>query len=500
MIVESTGLLRSAAGAIVLNAWLASIVFLAVWALTHAFRRLRPASQLALWSLVFLRLILPPGTAHGLSLSAIVRGLARHFGVTAGLERGGPMGAVVHWVDPQAINRGSSIVAALPPLWMLVSIAMWVLGAAAVSIHFARQRRRFRGVARTADPVGDGRVLAIVDDWRKRLEIGRRVRVVTSDVAEPPFTMGVLRPVVFVPRRILEDETLVESVIAHELVHVAHYDALWLRGQQLVVAVYFFNPLIWLYGARIDQERERCCDLRVLSLGRIGAREYARSLVDVLRLGLARSGVPAMHMPQRRFQMRVRNILESDGARPRLLATMGVILLCGFFFLPGAGSAGDDVAARLSRSAAQEDSAPSVDCELENPLPGGRVTWVWGIGRNPFTGKEVFHRGIDIAAERGTPVHAPAAGVVEVATEDYEESRASGTVIILLHDSGISTFYAHLDSLAVSAGQRVAQGEVVGYVGSTGKSTGSHLHFEVRRNGEHVNPAELIRDWRAGVR
>jgi murein DD-endopeptidase MepM/ murein hydrolase activator NlpD len=93
-------------------------------------------------------------------------------------------------------------------------------------------------------------------------------------------------------------------------------------------------------------------------------------------------------------------------------------------------------------------------------------------------------------------VLAPAPGVVLVATEDYEPSPASGTVVIVDHGDGLQTMYAHLGSLAVTDGESVARGQLLARVGSTGKSTGPHLHFEVRVGGEPKDPAEYVADWR----
>jgi murein DD-endopeptidase MepM/ murein hydrolase activator NlpD len=134
--------------------------------------------------------------------------------------------------------------------------------------------------------------------------------------------------------------------------------------------------------------------------------------------------------------------------------------------------------------------------DFENPLPGGRVTWRWGPGLDPWSKEKVFHRGIDVAAEAGVPVLAPADGVVTVATENFEESPASGTVIIIDHGEGWTTFYAHLGSLKATENQAVSKHDVIAAIGSTGKSTGPHLHFEVRHNGERLDPAEFVSDWR----
>ena len=100
-----------------------------------------------------------------------------------------------------------------------------------------------------------------------------------------------------------------------------------------------------------------------------------------------------------------------------------------------------------------------------------------------------LHAGVDIGAQYGAEVVAADGGSVSVATY----SSSYGNYVMLYHSDGSSTVYAHMSSLAVSAGQTVKQGDVIGYVGSTGNSTGPHLHFEVRVNGGTVDPMQYFK-------
>lgn len=109
-----------------------------------------------------------------------------------------------------------------------------------------------------------------------------------------------------------------------------------------------------------------------------------------------------------------------------------------------------------------------------------------------MTGEWVHHRGVDLVAPSGTAIEAPAAGRVTVATERYEGGAHHGTVVVIDHGDGLQSFYSHLDSLTVAPGQDVARGQTLGTVGSTGEVTGPHLHFEVWRHGEPVDPAEVV--------
>ena len=122
----------------------------------------------------------------------------------------------------------------------------------------------------------------------------------------------------------------------------------------------------------------------------------------------------------------------------------------------------------------------------------GRVTSSFGERTDPFGGESEgeFHRGIDIAAPNGTAIHATADGVVASAGW----GTGYGREVVLNHGNGISTLYAHMASFAVTQGETVTRGQVIGYVGISGRSTGAHVHYEVRIRGTAVNPHRYMRE------
>lgn len=118
------------------------------------------------------------------------------------------------------------------------------------------------------------------------------------------------------------------------------------------------------------------------------------------------------------------------------------------------------------------------------PLRGGGISSGFGWRRHPISGGHKFHSGIDLAAPSGTPIVATAAGTV--ASADWYGGY--GLCVTVDHGNGYVTLYGHLSRIAVSAGQTVQPGQTLGLVGSTGSSTGPHLHYELRRDGYAVNP------------
>ncbi|NCC25093.1 MAG: peptidase M24 [Deltaproteobacteria bacterium] len=118
----------------------------------------------------------------------------------------------------------------------------------------------------------------------------------------------------------------------------------------------------------------------------------------------------------------------------------------------------------------------------------GWVTSRFGKRKSPFTGRLEFHKGLDISAPSGTPIFATARGKVVQADRDG----GYGKTIIIDHGHGIRTVYSHLSKFAVQKGVEIQRGELIGYVGNTGRSTGSHLHYEVRLNNIPIDPEKYI--------
>jgi murein DD-endopeptidase MepM/ murein hydrolase activator NlpD len=135
------------------------------------------------------------------------------------------------------------------------------------------------------------------------------------------------------------------------------------------------------------------------------------------------------------------------------------------------------------RAPSQQVSIPS-----RTPLAGLTLTSDFGMRMHPVTGRRAAHKGIDLAAPTGTPIYATGDGMI---------SRASwfstyGLYVSIEHGGQIQTRYAHMSRLNVAEGQRVRKGDVIGFVGTTGRSTGPHLHYEVRVEGAAVNPVPYM--------
>lgn len=156
---------------------------------------------------------------------------------------------------------------------------------------------------------------------------------------------------------------------------------------------------------------------------------------------------------------------------------------------PSALGSGDEQFSRLFASLQAMDRGaaaptPNVSIPSRVPLDGFRLSSTYGMRNHPVTGGRRAHNGIDMAAPTGTPIRAAADGIVGKA----DWFGAYGLYVQIDHGAAMETRYAHMSRLNVAQGQPVRKGEIIGYVGSTGRSTGPHLHYEVRIAGKAVNP------------
>lgn len=153
-------------------------------------------------------------------------------------------------------------------------------------------------------------------------------------------------------------------------------------------------------------------------------------------------------------------------------------------FLKDKGAGGNDssLPSNVTKSAYVLSSPITAVCK-------GTVTSEFGERVHPITKKDGFHTGIDIANKKGTPISAAFSGSIqEVGTNE-----AYGNYVLMRHSENLYTFYGHLDSLNVRKGMNIRRGEIIGLMGSTGYSTGPHLHFEIRIEGIRVDPAYVLK-------
>jgi murein DD-endopeptidase MepM/ murein hydrolase activator NlpD len=273
-----------------------------------------------------------------------------------------------------------------------------------------------------------------------------------------------------------------EPALAHELAHVKRRDDLWIQCFNMLKLIYFFHPLVWLGYRKCHHERERLCDRMVIQSGEMSPAFYGQGLLAVFskQLPMAR-GLAALSPAAASVASRLTSLNQyRKGTRSSLLGTLFVLGL-GLLMLPmAAGGA--------------PNSLPDKDLVWHPPLENARTTSAYGYRIHPFSKEKKFHNGIDLVAPKGTWILAPADGVVLKASANYEGGDNYGIVIVLQHNDTYTSFFSHLDSVAVKPGQKVRAGARLGTMGSTGVVTAPHLHFEIWENGKPVDPSGFLRE------
>ncbi len=454
-------------------------------------RRL-PALRWTLWNLVLLRFVVPAGLTVPWGLVGSWR-----LGGLAGPAAESPIAwpRLVPTIAGAAPGAGAE-----PSAWLWLGLgAAWLAGAAFVAVRWHQRRSRFRRLADGARPVTCGGPAVRLDEWRRALGVRRSLRLVLADAGAPveqPFTLGLLRPVLCLPRELAEhDNGELDAVLGHETAHVRHLDDLALVVEAFLGAVFWFHPVVWFARLRLDDLRERLCDAATITTGAISKRSYARAL---LALACGSAGQAAAVVPRpaagafwsrgrsrRALAERLVGVMAT-GRRPRRLAWLAAGLLAMLAALPATpsspGGAPHEAPAQLR----------ATSLHWVAPVVGARVTSPFGARRDPFTGRPAHHDGVDLGAAVGSPVRAVADGVVRVASRVDPEAPERGTVVVIEHAAGYSSLYAHLGDLVVKPGERVEAGQVIGHLGGTGAVTGPHVHLEIRRRGDPVDPMPLL--------
>lgn len=142
------------------------------------------------------------------------------------------------------------------------------------------------------------------------------------------------------------------------------------------------------------------------------------------------------------------------------------------------------IEAKILQQSVLKDMLPN-----SNPISAAYNSSSYGWRIDPFNGNKAFHEGLDFTANTGTPIRAAADGIVSAA----EQSGAYGKLVKIEHGAGLETRYAHTSRILVKVGERVVKGQIVAEVGSTGRSTGPHLHYEIRLNGAALDPRKYLK-------
>lgn len=366
-------------------------------------------------------------------------------------------------------------------VWHLLA-AVWAVGVLVLAVRAVAGYVRLRHAVALACKTGDG--------------------CYSGDCVPAPFTLGIFRPRIYLPAALTGAAR--QAVVLHERTHLRRHDPQIKPLFYAVVCLHWFNPLAWLAFRQLEREMESACDEAAVRDCDAAARNaYCESILQYALQGRMAPG--SLAFGQGSVKTRIVHLLHyrKIGA--------GALVVC-------AAAVGLSVTACMMQPQVEEATPETAETTQSEPAPQSTATPENAVTFSANTAglpnlddpensprflcpvdytyviryESNIHRGDDLAADKGTPIYAAQDGVVTYADFHY----SYGYCVILDHGTGPdgnrwSTLYAHMDDYTVANGQTVKAGELIGHVGSTGNSTGNHLHFEVFLNGGVTQPRYL---------
>lgn len=274
-------------------------------------------------------------------------------------------------------------------------------------------------------------------------------------------------------------------IIEHEKAHIKLRHSIDIIMTEVFIALFWFNPFVYFYRKALKSVHEFQADNSVLKK-QIKTSQYLHVLLQNLDIKNPNTIYSYFSYPilKRRIDM----ITKTKSTPLAKLKYLILLPVCALILLAFTKPTIKSI------PVISEINTFSLSNDLPSLFPIKKmtkedITSFFGIKRrHPKSKKETIHGGIDIRAEIGTLVVATADGTISKATLEGDW----GNLIVISHSNGYQTWYAHLNGFNIKENQSVKKGDIIGYVGNTGLSTGSHLHYEVKHNGERVNPINYI--------
>ncbi|MEG1932448.1 MAG: M23/M56 family metallopeptidase, partial [Pygmaiobacter sp.] len=416
--------------------------------------------------------------------------------VTATLFRKTSNGASSTFTGSSMELLPSSAPVSLAQLLSLFTL-LWVLGAVAfLLVRFCSYGMFCSMLRKKRCPVTGSDLLAV-----RNAVFGNEFPLYRCNTLGSPSLVGFLHPAVYLPPTALtQDELFI--VLQHEQCHAKRGDLYLKLLLTFAEAIYWWNPLVWCMARAAECDMECACD-EILLRGRDLSfrKEYGAVLLRTLHTGNRRlSFVTGFSGNAKQLKHRICALLSTTHKAP---ATPALVLLCALLLLSGTLFActgapatahsvphsdsifelGDSLSAPNDASSAVANAAFSTESDALTSL-----AFPMGDGYQGMTrafDDTTKHPGIDLRAPSGTEILAAAGGVVTIAAD---ESTGYGIHVVVDHGDGVTTLYGHCSTLLVSCDQHVEKGQVIAESGSSGSSTGPHLHFELRKDDVPLDP------------
>ncbi|QPB85598.1 peptidoglycan DD-metalloendopeptidase family protein [Pseudoalteromonas rubra] len=309
---------------------------------------------------------------------------------------------------------------------------------------------------------------------------GRQVPVYVLPLNCTAFAMGVKKPTIVMPQYFATlPEYKQRTLLLHEVTHLAHRDHIALMVWQVLKCLFWFNPAIARMEAAFINAMEARCDAQTIGRYGIDRQQYAATLLDALKHSTlnktpnAVAGFASQALSLADYKSRLVQIMKPVKTRHRFV-TLNILAIAMF-----SAFVSFQVRPLLS------PQTPNWQLPMNDYKISSHFGHVWAF-RNHKP-----HGGLDMVAAKGTPLGAMATGKVLVADE-ITLAKNYGKTVLIQHSNGYQSLYAHLDSIAVSQGDWVSAGEVIGTLGDSGRVTGAHLHLEILADGKRLDPLSIF--------
>ena len=313
------------------------------------------------------------------------------------------------------------------------------------------------------------------------------VRIIVHPKVESPFT---LFQVVYLDPRNFKQKNM--PLIRHEMVHARQLHSLDLLLSEIICSFLWINPFVFLFKRRIKENHEFLADYYAQADGE-GLIPY----MNALSIELSKNYDSALASYFKSSTLKKRILMLTDKQTNRKKRTLYLLLvpLIGFLAMAFQQPLPEviDEGSLLRIQAGSDRALTTSYTESPSGFPmdekyRASITAKYGKMKHPFTKEMKMHVGVDIAAPIGEAVYSTGEGTVIKSEMD----KNYGNLIVIKHNESYSTLYAHMQSRLVETGDKVNKGQKIATNGTTGLSTGPHLHYEVRKNGENVDPEDYF--------
>lgn len=321
-----------------------------------------------------------------------------------------------------------------------------------------------------------------------RKGVYQHINLAISEKSIAPFSF---LNMVFISQKDFENQQIRDQLLTHEMGHIKQLHTIDIILLELIRALFWINPIYYFYGKAIRLNHEYLADSAVIKAHK-NISSYQNLLLDFA------SRVNPSQLPltspfnysitKKRFIMMTTKISKT-AAILRISILMPLLALTTMSFTGTRDMLSERTSELLNSIPSELTRESRPDILPIAPENGAWLAVPFGETIFPDTEHKKVHVGIDIKADLGTPVRATASGTIEIATTG---NRTYGTYIRIKHDDEYQTLYASLNELKVKTGERIEKGSIIGSVGKSIENSNTHLHYEVIKNGDQLNPQEFF--------